>query len=271
VGADGPELQIVFEERTAPRAGYEPTRVIQATDVPVHEPTRIINAPNPPAAAQTRGAGTEPRPVRPQAPQVTQVEIAPAPQLAPNKPTKQPDEAKAPLDAKDRWPDTRRAPVRVPQKVAPPEPVVAAAASNGGDLEARMRILLYLQGASILIILILVVLVFQLRSDISKNKDEIRAMRAQEQGVLGQLTPALDARLTVFGQRMDMLDQKMKAGEEQMERGMDAKMKSAEDQLFTSLDAKMKSTEEHMVNRMNTELPPLLDKYVNAKLMEMKH
>jgi hypothetical protein len=48
-------------------------------------------------------------------------------------------------------------------------------------------------------------------------------------------------------------------------------MKSAQEQLFVSLDAKMKSTEDHMVNRMNTELPPILDKYINSKMLEMKH
>lgn len=270
VGADGPELQIVFEERTAPRAAYEPTRVIQASDVPAHDPTRVISAPLPPASAQARSAAPEPRPVRPPTPSVTQVEIPPIPARPP---AKQPDEVRVPLSASDRWPDTRRATPRVPvpQRPAPPEPVAAVVASGGNGLDPTMRMMLILQGASLVVILVLVIFIFQLRGDISKNRDEIRSMRAQEQGVLGQLTPALDSRLTVFGQRMDMLDVKMKAGEEQMERGMDEKMKSAEDQLFASLDTKMKSTEDRMVNRMNTELPPLLDKYVNSKLAEMKH
>jgi hypothetical protein len=62
----------------------------------------------------------------------------------------------------------------------------------------------------------------------------------------------------------------MREGEARMEHGMDVKMKAAQDQLFASLDQRMKATEDHMVNRMNTELPPLLDKYMTAKMAELK-
>jgi len=241
VGAAGPELLVVFEERTAPRATYEPTRVIQAADVPTYQPTRVISAPVP----------AEPRPVRTPAPAPTRVEIPPAP----TQHAKPLDDKMGSLDARDRWQELRRPSPGIPPKAPPAASVAPTAGPDGAGLDAKLRIMMVLQGVSAVIILILV----------------IRAMRAQEQGVMAQLTPALDSRLTAFGQRMDTLDAKMKAGEQQMERGMDEKMKSAEDQLFVSLDAKMKSTEDRMVNRMNTELPPLLDKYINAKLEEMKH
>ena len=273
VGAGGPELLVVFEEQTAPRATYEPTKVIQATDVPTYQPTKVMSAPVPAASAQARNVASEPRQVRSPAPPPTRVEIPPV-SVQHLKPL---DDSINASDVRDRWQEPRRASQGIPPK-APSVPSVAAAATpSGSGLEDKLRIMMGLQGASIVIILILAVLIFQMRSDLTKNREEIRAMRAQEQGVMGQLTPALDTRLTAFGQRMDMLDGKMKVGEEQMERGMDEKMKSAQDQLFVSLDAKMKSTEDRMVNRMNTELPPLLDKYIdkklseNSKLLDMKH
>lgn len=128
-----------------------------------------------------------------------------------------------------------------------------------------------LQGVSLLIIVVLGVMVFQLRSQISSNHDALQAMQAQNANAVSQFTPALDARLNLFGQRMDSLDSTLKADEDRMERGMDAKMKTAQEELFANLDTRMKSTEDRMVNRMNTELPPLLDKYVAAKLAEIKH
>jgi uncharacterized protein YbaR (Trm112 family) len=66
-------------------------------------------------------------------------------------------------------------------------------------------------------------------------------MRAQAQTAMSQLTPSLDARLSVFEKRMDAMDQKMK------------------------------SAEDHLVNRMDTEIPIMLDKYINKKLAETKH
>jgi hypothetical protein len=269
VGANGPELLVVFEEQAATRATYEPTKVIQAADVLTYQPTKVIGAPVPVAGAQARNVPAEPRPVRNPlpAPSPTRVEIPPVAvqHLRPL------EDSIGTSDARDRWQEPRKASPGIPPKASPVSNVAAVAMPSDSGLDAKLRIMMGLQGASFGIILVLVILIFQLRSDLIKNREEIRAMRAQEQGVMGQLTPALDSRLTAFGQRMDMLDGKMKAGEEQMERGLDEKMKSAQDQLFVNLDAKMKSTEDHMVNRMNTELPPLLDKYINTKLLEMKH
>ena len=268
VGVNGPELLVVFEEQAAPRATYEPTKVIQAADVPTYHPTKVMSAPVPVAGAQPRSVPPEPRPVRNPmpAPPPTRVEIPPVP-VQHLKPL---DDTIGSVDVRDRWQEPRKASPGIPPKAPPVAPVAPIASPGESGLDAKLRIMMALQGASFGIILVLVILIFQLRSDLIKNREEIRAMRAQEQGVMGQLTPALDSRLTAFGQRMDTLDSKMKAGEEQMERGMDAKMKSAEDQLFVSLDAKMKSTEDHMVNRMNTDLPPMLDKYIDSKLAGMK-
>jgi hypothetical protein len=131
----------------------------------------------------------------------------------------------------------------------------------------KLRNLQIMQAASLAIIVLLGVWVFQLRQDVSTNHDELRALRAQDQNAVGQLTPSLDARLNVFGQRMDAMDAMLKGTEERMEKGMDAKVKEAEDQL----DARMKTTEDRMLNRMNTELPPMLDKYISGKMAEVKH
>jgi len=35
-----------------------------------------------------------------------------------------------------------------------------------------------------------------------------------------------------------------------------------------SMDTKMQAAEDHMVNRMNTEIPAMLDKYIDKKLAE---
>jgi hypothetical protein len=52
-----------------------------------------------------------------------------------------------------------------------------------------------------------------------------------------------------------------------MEIDMASRMKLAQDEM----DAKMKGTEDRMVNRMNTEIPSMLDKYINQKISGLKH
>jgi hypothetical protein len=115
---------------------------------------------------------------------------------------------------------------------------------NNGDmriLESRlkgMRLILVLNGV---VMLALLVWIIQLNRQISDNRDELREMRAQGQTALSQLTPSLDARLSVFEKRMDAMDEKMK------------------------------SAEDHMISRMDAEIPVMLDKYINRKLAETKH
>ena len=109
------------------------------------------------------------------------------------------------------------------------------------SLESNLKGIRILLSLNAVILLALFAWIFQLNRQISANRDELREMRAQAQTALSQLTPSLDARLSVFEKRMD---------------GMDGKMKSAED---------------HMVTRMDAEIPVMLDKYINKKLAETKH
>jgi cell division protein FtsB len=108
-------------------------------------------------------------------------------------------------------------------------------------LESRLKGMRFLLALNAVILLALFVWIFQLNRQIEQNRDELREMRAQGQTALSQLTPSLDARLSVFEKRMD------------------------------EMDAKMKTAEDHMINRMDAEIPVMLDKYINKKLAETKH
>jgi hypothetical protein len=257
LGPQGPELLVQYDELAAPRTTHEPTRVMQVGDVPGREPTRSMQASEVPNRLPTQVMSS---PVQPVEPPVR----APQPPLSARGPQQGYfGGAGAQTPAK---PVTAPA-VKVP---APPPPPVAAAAPSG-SLEKTLRTMQILQGASLLVIVILAVLVVRLQSQVSSNHEALQTLQSQNANAVSQFTPSLDARLNAFSQRMDSLDGTLRAGEERMERGMDAKMKAAEDQLFASLDVRMKSTEDRMVNRMNTDLPPLLDKYINQKLAEIKH
>ncbi|HWG19450.1 MAG TPA: FHA domain-containing protein [Terracidiphilus sp.] len=267
VGEVGPELRVLFEERAAPRSSYEATRVIQVADVPGREQTRVMSAPESSVDAPARSASATSHPARPPMPAVSPTRVEMASGHAQN--PKAAEVGLGAFEARDRWPEPRKGFSGIPAKAGAPPP--AAASPISGSLQSKLTILQIMQGVSLLIMLVLAYTVFQLRSEVAKDHDELIALRTQEQNAVGQFTPALDARLNVFGQRMDSLDEKLKEGEDRMERGMDAKMKEAQVQLFNSLDAKMKDTEDRMVTRLNAELPHLLDKYIDAKLAKMKH
>ena len=108
-------------------------------------------------------------------------------------------------------------------------------------LEGRLKGMRILLALNAVILLALFVWIVQLNRQIAENRDELREMRAQAQTALSQLTPSLDARLSVFEKRMD------------------------------EMDAKMKTAEDHMITRMDAEIPVMLDKYINKKIAETKH
>jgi len=91
---------------------------------------------------------------------------------------------------------------------------------------------------------------------LTQTRQDLREMRVQAQTAVGQFTPSLYARLAVFEKRMD---------------GIDGKMRAAQEQMVAGMDAKMKSTEDRLVERMNAEIPAMLDKYINKKLADVKH
>jgi pSer/pThr/pTyr-binding forkhead associated (FHA) protein len=260
LGPQGPELSVQFDELAPPRSSHEPTRVMQVGDVPGREPTRTMQAADVPGRLPTQVMSSPVQPAEP-----------------PVRGTQPPISARAPQPGNFGGPGAptparpvTTPPVRVP---APPPPPVAAtqAAPQTGELEKSLRTMQILQGVSLLVIVILAVMVMRLQSRASSDHDLLQTLQSQNANAVSQFTPALDSRLSAFSQRMDSLDGTLRAGEERMERGMDTRMKAAEDQLFASLDVRMKATEDRMVNRMNTDLPPLLDKYLNQKLQEIKH
>lgn len=248
LGADGPDLRLRFSERAASLApgGYEPTRVMDGSTPPGREPTQVMAGPS---------IGAPP----PRAPQAA----------APSRPPTQQSPAPPPAAR----------PVMQPAAPLPPPPAIRQRRTVDAEevddairrLQGKLTLMQIAQVANLAIVVALLVWVFQLKGQLAENSDTVRALQAQAQGAIGQFTPALDARLGVFEKRMDGLDGKLRAAEDHMEAGLDTKMKAAQDQLFTSLDAKMKSTEDRLVTRMNSELPAMLDKYLNAKLAEVKH
>ena len=91
--------------------------------------------------------------------------------------------------------------------------------------------------------------------ELYQTRDELQQLHAQAQNAVAQFTPALDARLSVFEQRMD---------------GMDAKIAAAQDRMVKTMDAQTKQEEDRMVQRMNTAIPAMLDKYIANKMAELK-
>jgi hypothetical protein len=263
LGPQGPLLRVSFAEVAVPRVSHDPTRVLQAGEVSAREigreATRVMQSGD--------VSGRQP----------TQVVSIPTPAADPVQRQSTPLSSRAPQSG--AFADGRgQAPAR-PVTTPVPSPVITPAARAASSapatvdtraLEKSLRMMQILQGVSLVVIVILAILVNRLESQVSGNEDALHALQVQNANAVSQFTPALDARLTLMGQRMDALDGTLKADEERMERGMDAKMKAAQDELFANLDSRMRSTEDHMVNRMNTELPPLLDKYVNAKMAQFK-
>jgi len=274
LGPQGPQLGVQYREAAAPaRTSYEPTRVMQVADVPGRDATRTMPAPNNSGRVPTQvmSTPTQKPEVSGRTPtQVMSVAIPPEssrqapPPLSPRAPQKG--------TFGDAPPQSPAKPVPNPlMRVPAAPPAQGQATMDMSPIVKSLRTMQILVVASLLVVVILAVLVIRLQSQVSSDHDELMALRSQNANAVSQLTPALDARLNVFSQRMDSIDATMQAGEARMEHGMEVKMKAAQDQLFASLDTRMKSTEDHMVNRMNTELPPLLDKYVSAKMAEMKH
>jgi hypothetical protein len=235
LGSAGPELRVRIVDRVArtTNENHEPTRVMQTPGQTTHEPTRVLSGPGQTTVMQTPAAapggggrygyGTDSLRGTP----------TPAPSAAPPTP---------------------------PPAPAPP-PARAAAESESLrvsllDMETRLKGMRILLIANLAILLALLLWIFQMGQQLSATRQELRELHTQAQTAVGQFQPELDSRLSTFEKRMD---------------GIDVKMKAAQDQMVSGMDAKMKSVEDRLVERMNTEIPAMLDKYVNRKLGEVKH
>jgi len=242
LGIGGPELRVRLVDTADDQIpDHEQTRVL-------YEPTRDVSGPGSTSVSSAPGGGSARRqgysseappiiPIRHESPlsaSVSQRRFDPPQTVAMDAPVRG--------QSRDRDRDQDHG-TRV---MGAPNAAQPAAEMQGKSpdlrvLESRLKGMRILLALNAVILLALFVWIVQLNQQISANREELREMHAQAQTALGQLTPSLDARLTVFEKRMD------------------------------EMDAKMKTAEDHMVARMNAEIPAMLDKYINKKLAETKH
>lgn len=274
LGSGGPELRIriLDQEAAAPRSGdYEPTRVL-------YQPSATLHESAPPRPAQTHEA------TRIISAVPTPTAYTPAPPSAAAAPTRQ---SYAPQGAYTvpSSPYTPSASIatrrietvvsggatqvigapggygqpRAPENV-PSVPTAQTAASRAAEseimesLEGKLKTLQLILLANLAVLVLLFGWIFMQSKELSQTHRELGELRAQAQNAVGALTPSLDARLNVFEKRMDVMDQRVSAAQDQMIKGMDAQAKIAEDRLAA---------------RMNAEIPAMLDKYVNKKMAEL--
>jgi hypothetical protein len=139
---------------------------------------------------------------------------------------------------------------------AQPAATRAAEGENMQTLEGKLNTLRIILAANLVVLLALFTYAYLQAQELSQTHKDLQALRVQAQSAVGTLTPSLDARLNVFEKRMDLMDEKVATAQDHLVKGMDAQAKIAEDR---------------MAQRMNAEIPAMLDKYVNQKMVELKH
>jgi uncharacterized protein HemX len=87
--------------------------------------------------------------------------------------------------------------------------------------------------------------------EIRKTRDTLNAMQRQAENAVGQFMPQLNSRLNRFDTRLDEFQSKM-------------------DQMDGKMDANMKRAEDRMVTRMDTEMPKIMDRYIQMKANELQ-
>jgi pSer/pThr/pTyr-binding forkhead associated (FHA) protein len=258
LGAGGPELRVRLLERDAYAmpAEYEPTRVLYEPAQSMHEPTRVMHEPTrviSSATAQSFAPATPPAagaPARPNySPQAAYGAAAiPSPSPAP---PRRPDAGANAVGAQPSYAQPRG-----------PQPLPQAAAANPADgaslriLEAKLKTIRLILFANLAVLVALLGWIYMQGQELAQTHKDLQALSRQTQSAVGQFTPALDARLKTFDDRMD---------------GMDTKIALAQDRMVKGMDAQAKLAEDRMVERMNAEIPAMLDKYVAKKMAEVKH
>jgi hypothetical protein len=234
---------------------YEATRVMaNPASERTQEKTRLISAPPPttvsPAPSTAAGAGGRHGYSSESAPKTT---VSPRPTPNTTAASAEPAAASAFGTAPMRGQDSRM------QTQSPNPPLVSARGIEDEDtemLEGKLNTMRTILLLNTVILAGMIVWIFVLNQHLAQTQKELNEMHAQAQTAVGQFTPALDSRLVVFEKRMDDIDLKLKAAQTEMVAGV---------------DSKMKATEDHLVERMNTEIPAMLDKYINKKLIDVKH
>jgi len=275
LGNGGPELRIRLSESSRPSpSGYEATRVMQEPGSIPHDATRIMSAEATrviPEATRVMSPATVPvaSPVSPagsigrqgySAESVSRIPVNSA--TSPRNP-QIPTQRHPDFSANAPGAPAATTPARIqdlrPQ--ATPQTHMSPLGRSADEedmqmLESKLKGMRVILLANTAILVALIAWIFQLNTQLTQTRQDLRELRSQAQTAVSQFTPSLDARLGVFEKRMD---------------GTDVKMRAAQEQMVAGMDAKMKSTEDRLVERMNAEIPAMLDKYINKKLADVKH
>ena len=271
LGAGGPELRIRVLEQAArsteyeptrllnqpAQTSYEPTRIMNEQSRTTHEPTRVISSPaaaaipaaSPPAAGAAARPSYTTQPARgvSSSPYTTSASVA-SPRRA--------DTVMSSGGTQAGYGQLRGQESSGQASAAQPAATRAAEGENMQTLEGKLNTLRIILVANLVVLLALFTYAYLQAQELAQTHKDLQALRVQAQSAVGTLTPSLDARLNVFEKRMDLMDEKVATAQDRMVKGMDEQAKIAEDR---------------MAQRMNAEIPAMLDKYVNQKMVELKH
>ena len=239
-----------------PRAPREPARVMNEQSRTTHEPTRVISSPAAAAipAASPPAAGAAARPSYTTQP-ARGVSSSPYTPSASAVPPRRADTVSS-GGTQAGYGQLRGQESSGQASAAQQAATRAEESENMQTLEGKLNTLRIILAANLVVLLALFTFVYLQGLELAQTHKDLQALRVQAQSAVGTLTPSLDARLNVFEKRMDLMDEKVATAQDHMVKGMDAQAKIAED---------------HMAQRMNAEIPAMLDKYVNQKMVELKH
>jgi pSer/pThr/pTyr-binding forkhead associated (FHA) protein len=238
-------------------ATHEPTRVISEQSRTTHEPTRVISSPAAAAipAASPPAAGAAARPSYTTQP-ARGVSSSPYTPSASAVPPRRAETVMSSGGTQAGYGQLRGQESSGQASAAQPAATRAAESENMQTLEGKLNTLRIILAANLVVLLALFTYAYLQAQELAQTHKDLQALRVQAQSAVGTLTPSLDARLNVFEKRMDLMDEKVATAQDHLVKGMDAQAKIAED---------------HMAQRMNAEIPAMLDKYVNQKMVELKH
>ena len=114
-------------------------------------------------------------------------------------------------------------------------------------LERKIAMMRNLIVVMIIFCLGLGALVIYQGQEIKKTRDTLNAMQRQAENAVGTFMPQLDGRLKHFDERMDKFQDRM-----------------------DQMDSNMKRAEDRFVVRMDTEMPKIMDRYIQMKANEMQ-
>jgi pSer/pThr/pTyr-binding forkhead associated (FHA) protein len=239
------------------RTTHEPTRVISEQSRTTHEATRVISSPAAAAipAASPPAAGAAARPSYTTQP-ARGVSSSPYTPSAAAVPPRRADTVMSSAGTQAGYGQLRGQESSGQASAAQPAAMRTAESENMQTLEGKLNTLRIILAANLVVLLALFAYAYLQAQELAQTHKDLQALRVQAQSAVGTLTPSLDARLNVFEKRMDMMDVKIATAQDRMVKGMDEQAKIAEDR---------------MAQRMNAEIPAMLDKYVNQKMVELKH